>query len=268
MDVDVVVRALTAAAAGALRAHVVDVRYPPEYARGRLRGAVNVFDPLELQAFLCALVREDAERAAEALRRGGDHGGGYDGDATASTANSVFILYDDHGDVRAPRMWRHLRNLDRRDHLADYPALTFPHTYVMRGGHDAFARRAMEPTRDGDEARRFVVGAHARARTTRAWWRRRVGSRGGSGARGYSRGTRGGSGTRRRRRRWARWRGGWWAGVGGGGGGGGERGRGGVFRRARVSVLGRRRRHGHGVTTRAANDGGGETGTESTTIDD
>ena len=246
---------------------MVDVRYPPEYARGRLRGAVNVFDPLELQAFLCALVREDAERAAEALRRGGDHGGGYDGDATASTANSVFILYDDHGDVRAPRMWRHLRNLDRRDHLADYPALTFPHTYVMRGGHDAFARRAMEPTRDGDEARRFVVGAHARADDASVVEETRWIAGRQRGAWLLARHARG-IGHAPTAAEVGEMEGGLVGGGGGGGGGGGERGRGGVFRRARVSVLGRRRRHGHGVTTRAANDGGGETGTESTTIDD
>ena len=35
-------------------------------------------------------------------------------------------------------MFRYLRNMDRRKHLADYPNLTYPHMYVLRGGYKAF----------------------------------------------------------------------------------------------------------------------------------
>ena len=35
-------------------------------------------------------------------------------------------------------MFRYLRNMDRRKHLADYPKLTFPHMYVLKGGYQTF----------------------------------------------------------------------------------------------------------------------------------
>ena len=38
-------------------------------------------------------------------------------------------------------MFRYLRNMDRRQHLADYPKLTFPHMYVLKGGYQTFHER-------------------------------------------------------------------------------------------------------------------------------
>ena len=89
----------------------VDCRFPYEYAGGRARGAVNLFLPHDVQRFL----------SARAMTSG----------------NIVYVFYCEFSSERAPRMWRHVRNLDRRDHMSTYPALSFPHAYVLAGGFKA-----------------------------------------------------------------------------------------------------------------------------------
>lgn len=65
-------------------------------------------------------------------------------DATIGAAGSVdwartpIVFYCEFSSERGPRMFRHIRNLDRRLHLASYPALTVPHMYVLAGGYKAF----------------------------------------------------------------------------------------------------------------------------------
>ena len=173
---EVTARVLSQCAAGTMRAHVIDCRYPHEYEGGHVRGAVNVYDPGDLQKYLLSLMLEDQDRAQYMLQqnRGGGGGvgtlagagagaatgdvgvgvgggggnaacGGPDESASGAggagagwTQNSVFILYCDFSSERAPRMWRHVRNLDRRDHMMDYPALSFPHLYVLHGGWAGF----------------------------------------------------------------------------------------------------------------------------------
>jgi len=182
---EVTARVLSQCAAGTLRAHVIDCRYPHEYHGGHIRGAVNVFAPADLQRYLLVLMQEDRDRAQCILQQGegggggeggrggdvggdggsvggcgggGDSGGGMGvgswGDAIGAgvgagtdqslraaqgwSQNSVLVFYCDFSSERAPRMWRHVRNLDRRDHLVDYPALSFPHMYVLHGGWAAF----------------------------------------------------------------------------------------------------------------------------------
>ena len=162
---EVTARVLQQCAAGTMRAHVIDCRFPHEYEGGHVRGAVNLYDPADLQRYLVRLLREDQDRAHYLLQhalaggegRGG--GGGMDGGRAGSASglstsaavggddgmaalmhlqNSVFIFYCDYSSERAPRMWRHVRNLDRRDHMMDYPALSFPHMYVLHGGYAGF----------------------------------------------------------------------------------------------------------------------------------
>lgn len=153
-------RVLQQCAAGAMRAHVIDCRYPHEFDAGHVRGAVNVHEPAALQRYLCAVLAEDADRAQFLLTH---HSSGVDGahdDDTvrrslmAHAQNSAFILYCDFSGERAPRMWRHVRNLDRRDHVMDYPSLSFPHMYVLRGGYASFASRV--------DLRGWCTGPHLR----------------------------------------------------------------------------------------------------------
>jgi hypothetical protein len=64
--------------------------------------------------------------------------------ATIGAAGAVdwavtpIIFYCEFSSERGPRMFRHIRNLDRRMHLASYPALAVPHMYVLAGGFKAF----------------------------------------------------------------------------------------------------------------------------------
>ena len=65
-------------------------------------------------------------------------------DATIGAAGAVdwavtpIVFYCEFSSERGPRMFRHIRNLDRHMHLAAYPALAVPHMYVLAGGYKAF----------------------------------------------------------------------------------------------------------------------------------
>ena len=134
--------------------HVLDVRFPHEFRGGHIRGSVNVWNPVELHRTLLEMIgggRRVANRAANASR-------------------DAFVLVCDGSGERAVRAFRHFRNLDRNDHLADYPALTIPHVFVLHGGFEAFVARLPRactgPSVRRDEAmfarERVAVSAAAR----------------------------------------------------------------------------------------------------------
>ena len=101
-----------ASGSGAPEVCAIDCRFPYEYAGGHVRGAVNMYLPHHVQTFLTSV--------------------------EATSANIVFVFYCEFSSERAPRMWRHVRNLDRRDHVASYPALAFPHAFVLQHGYARF----------------------------------------------------------------------------------------------------------------------------------
>ncbi|KAA6419664.1 MAG: m-phase inducer phosphatase 2 [Trebouxia sp. A1-2] len=85
---------------------IIDCRYIYEHAGGHISGAVNIAKPDDGEAFT------------------------FGSDATAQGHSTVVVLYCEFSSERAPRMFRYLRNMDRRTHLADYPNLTFPHMFM------------------------------------------------------------------------------------------------------------------------------------------
>jgi len=107
-----------ASGSGAPEVCVIDCRFPYEYAGGHVRGAVNMYLPHSVQTFLTSVA--------------------------AMSANIVFVFYCEFSSERAPRMWRHVRNLDRRDHVSSYPALAFPHAFVLQHGFSRFIEEHAE----------------------------------------------------------------------------------------------------------------------------
>ena len=76
-------------------------------------------------------------------------------DATIGAAGAVdwavtpIVFYCEFSSERGPRMFRHIRNLDRHMHLAAYPALAVPHMYVLAGGYKAFQVRCRQSAAGG-----------------------------------------------------------------------------------------------------------------------
>ena len=107
--------------------------------------AENIFTPDAAEKFFFSKLRapsepastmiitDDAGNATHAHQLGGGDGGG-----SSIVRENVFLLYCEFSSERAPRMFRHIRNLDRRMNLKTYPNLFWPHVLVIFGGFRAF----------------------------------------------------------------------------------------------------------------------------------
>lgn len=85
---------------------IIDCRFEYEYQGGHLEEAININTPKQMEAFY----RE--------------------------SSTQILIFHCEYSSIRAPRMARYLRNLDRKEN--DYPALKFPEIYIMEGGYKLF----------------------------------------------------------------------------------------------------------------------------------
>jgi len=92
---------------------VIDCRYPYEYEGGHIEGAVNLYTKAQIQAFL-----EEA--------------------VTSSSRKHVIIFHCEFSSERGPKLYRHLRALDREANQDSYQRLNFPEVYLMEGGYKAF----------------------------------------------------------------------------------------------------------------------------------
>jgi len=92
---------------------VIDCRYPYEYEGGHIDGAINMYSKAQIQAFL--------EETMTSLSR-----------------KHVLVFHCEFSSERGPKMYRHLRALDREANRDSYPRLNFPEVYVMEGGYKAF----------------------------------------------------------------------------------------------------------------------------------
>ncbi|KAL4420108.1 hypothetical protein ABPG77_000589 [Micractinium sp. CCAP 211/92] len=94
---------------------IVDCRYDYEYQGGRLPGAVHLTTPEELASFLAT-----PRPCPDYWQR------------------TALIFHCEFSTERGPRAAKHVRNRDREAHMADYPALSQPHVFVLQGGYKAF----------------------------------------------------------------------------------------------------------------------------------
>lgn len=100
----------------------VDCRYSYEYAGGCITGAVHIQQPGEMEA---ATLKADTSGST---------------DKTGWSRTAV-VLYGEFSVTRAPRMFRHLRQVDRWNHLHDGSELTIPHLYLLSRGYVGFQER-------------------------------------------------------------------------------------------------------------------------------
>ncbi|KAM3912614.1 uncharacterized protein RB166_018095 [Leptodactylus fuscus] len=91
--------------------HMVDCRYPYEYAGGHIQGALNLYreDQIVEYFFKCPSI---------------------------SRSRRVLIFHCEFSSERAPKLCRILRNLDRKENL--YPLLYYPELYLLKGGYKEF----------------------------------------------------------------------------------------------------------------------------------
>ena len=88
---------------------VVDARFGYEYDGGHIRGAVN------------APTAEDLHRLTLSL-----------------PDTTLLVFHCEFSECRAPALCRWLRNEDRKANAENFPRLSFPHLYVLKGGYAAF----------------------------------------------------------------------------------------------------------------------------------
>lgn len=91
---------------------IIDCRYNYEYRGGHIQGAINISDPKDMEFFLENNIQNGKSMA--------------------------IILHCEYSSIRAPKMFRHIRDLDRFKHLRTYPELDYPHLFVLDGGYKAF----------------------------------------------------------------------------------------------------------------------------------
>ncbi|XP_069836080.1 M-phase inducer phosphatase 1-B-like [Dendropsophus ebraccatus] len=91
--------------------HLVDCRYPYEYAGGHIKGSQNLY-------------RED--QISEYFLKS----------PLPPLGRRVVIFHCEFSSERAPKLCRILRNLDRKANL--YPHLYYPELYLLKGGYKEF----------------------------------------------------------------------------------------------------------------------------------
>lgn len=95
---------------------IIDCRFPFEYEGGHIRGAVNVFEPESLERLVFD------EKRIEGL----------------SKKETMIIFHCEFSQHRAPKLYRHLRELDRKYHHDSYPNLYYTNIYLVEGGYRGF----------------------------------------------------------------------------------------------------------------------------------
>lgn len=102
-----------------IRFVIIDCRYPFEYDAGHIANAINVWTEEQLEDLFFGPTTEGEE-----LRSQGQ--------------DTVFIFHCEFSSHRAPKLLQSLRNRDRQRHVSEYPLLSFPEAYLLKGGYAHF----------------------------------------------------------------------------------------------------------------------------------
>ncbi|XP_030841421.1 M-phase inducer phosphatase [Strongylocentrotus purpuratus] len=102
--------------------HVIDCRYPYEFNGGHIKGAINIYEEVELKKMFL-------ENPLPPLPNNG---------------RRVYIFHCEFSSQRGPKMLRLLRAQDRAANLENYPALYYPELYLLNEGYKAFFEYSTE----------------------------------------------------------------------------------------------------------------------------
>ncbi|GAQ83828.1 M-phase inducer phosphatase [Klebsormidium nitens] len=91
---------------------VLDTRFPYEYDGGHITGAMNLYQPQDMEDFYHA--------------NSGNH------------ERTCLVFHCEFSSSRAPKLFQFMRNLDRKMHADSYPKLSFPNMFILEGGYKAF----------------------------------------------------------------------------------------------------------------------------------
>jgi hypothetical protein len=112
---------------GVFETHVLDVRFPHEFRAGHVIGSSLCPDPIAVQRYLIEALCCGTLGAGPVAKK-------------KPNRQKVFVFVCDRGADKSPQIWRHVRSLDRKTHIASYPHLSVPNMFVLERGFECFVQ--------------------------------------------------------------------------------------------------------------------------------
>jgi rhodanese-related sulfurtransferase len=116
---------------------VIDCRFPYEYNGGHIKGAVNICQPDPMEKFFVNQQGHPESPISPQSPLAGLNERVRDM-LLNDSKNICIIFHCEFSQHRAPKMYRYLRELDRKVHEDTYPQLYYPNIYVLEGGYRGF----------------------------------------------------------------------------------------------------------------------------------
>ena len=89
---------------------VIDARFGYEYQAGHIKGAINVDYPQKLQQ----LLYDDLNMISQNMKK-----------------KTILVFHCEFSEVRGPRLWQTLRDVDRQVNYHNYPKLFYSESYLL-----------------------------------------------------------------------------------------------------------------------------------------
>jgi len=118
---------------------IIDCRFPFEYDGGHFKSAVNITRPDCLKELLFdAYTSSDTNSLFLDLQKKFDIDSELLEDTFSNPKDTIIIFHCEYSQKRGPKLYRHLRHLDREAHRNSYPELYYPNMYVLEKGYKGF----------------------------------------------------------------------------------------------------------------------------------